>query len=222
MTDELTRQELLEALADRILAVERPHTVRVGVDGIDLAGKTTLADEMAAHIERRGRPVIRASIDGFHRPRVERYRRGEDSPEGYYQDSFDYDSVREELLEQLSPGGTGRYRAATFDLDSDVFIYEPLRDASSGSILLFDGIFLFRPELNDFWDFRIFLHIGFDEMLRRARLRDTARFGTPEAVEQRYRTRYIPGQQLYLQSVEPEKLADVVVDNNDVARPRVV
>lgn len=213
---------MLETVAERILSVEKPHTMRVGIDGVDAAGKTTFADELAAIIEGRGRSVIRASVDGFHRPKAERYRQGEDSPEGYYQDSFDYESIREELLEQLGPSGTGRYRAATFDLDSDVFVFEPLHTAPSDSVLLFDGILLFRPELNDLWDFRIYLHVEFDEALRRAKLRDADRLGAPEAVEHRYRTRYIPGQQIYLECVNPRELADIVIDNSDVKEPRLL
>jgi len=49
--------------------------VRTAIDGPDAAGKTTLADELAVALRERGRDVIRASIDGFHRPRRERYRR---------------------------------------------------------------------------------------------------------------------------------------------------
>jgi uridine kinase len=32
---------------------------------VDAAGKTTLADELGALLAARGRPVIRAGIDGF-------------------------------------------------------------------------------------------------------------------------------------------------------------
>src|ERR671936_3199905 len=92
----------VEELANRIETVRRPHPVRVAIDGVDAAGKTTLADELAAVLRGRGREVIRASIDGFLRPRAERYRRGELSPEGYYHDSFDYAALRETIGEALA------------------------------------------------------------------------------------------------------------------------
>ena len=104
--NDLGREALLARLADRIAAIEVRHPVRVAIDGIDAAGKTTFADALAPLVAERGRPVIRASIDGFHRPRAERYRRGADSPEGYYLDSFDYERVRAELLDPLGPGAT--------------------------------------------------------------------------------------------------------------------
>jgi uridine kinase len=75
----MTRQDTLDQLAGRISALEPAHPVRVAIDGVDAAGKTMLADELARVLGARARPVIRASIDGFHRPRAERYRQGSGS-----------------------------------------------------------------------------------------------------------------------------------------------
>lgn len=83
----LDRAELVGRLVALVDAIDLAHPTRVAVDGPDAAGKTTLADELGIALNDAGREVIRASVDGFHRPRVERYRRGPDSPEGYYEDS---------------------------------------------------------------------------------------------------------------------------------------
>jgi uridine kinase len=213
------RAAFLERLAELIAAVERPHPVRVAIDGPDAAGKTTLADELASVLRSKGRAVVRASIDGFHRPRAERYRRGRHSPEGYYEDSFDYDALRHRVLEPLGPGGTRRYRAAMFDVRSDA--PAPAADAVAppDAVLLCDGIFLLRPELCESWDLRIFVSIGFEEVLRRALERDAALLGSRAEVERRYRVRYIPAQQLYYAAASPAETADVVVHNDEPARP---
>jgi uridine kinase len=99
----MTQRQVLRRLADLVVALDRPHPIRVAIDGIDAAGKTTLGDALAPLIRRRGRPVIRASVDGFHRPRADRYRRGAESPEGYLQDAFDYPALRAALLDPLDP-----------------------------------------------------------------------------------------------------------------------
>jgi hypothetical protein len=39
-------------------------------------------------------------------------------------------------------------------------------------VLLFDGVFLMRPELRAYWDLTIYLDISADESLRRALTRD--------------------------------------------------
>ena len=62
-------------------------------------------------LPRKGRPAIRASVDDFHNPQSLRYARGRYSPDGFYLDSYDYDSFRRLLLEPLSPGGSGQYAA---------------------------------------------------------------------------------------------------------------
>jgi len=198
--------------------VARPHPVRVGIDGPDAAGKTILADELALPLRDR-REVIRASIDGFHRPQAQRFRRGPDSPEGYYEDCFDFPALRASLLDPLGPRGNREYCRSVFDLQADRPRIEASMVAAEDAVLLFDGVFLTRPELQDAWDFRIFVSVDLEEALHRAIRRDAALLGSPEAVVRRYRTRYMPGQRLYLAAARPEWTADAVVYNDDPVRP---
>ncbi len=189
------------------------------IDGVDGGGKSALADELSGVITGRGRTVIRASIDGFHRPREDRYRRGADSAEGYYLDSFDYATLVTALLAPLGPGGNGRFRRATFDYRSDLPVQAPWETAPPDAVLLFDGVFLLRLELNAHWDLCVFVQAEFDEVIRRTSHRDHAVFGSPETARQRYEKRYLPGQRIYLQAARPLEAADVIVENTDVARP---
>jgi uridine kinase len=46
--------------------------------------------------------------------------------------------------------------------------------------------------------------------------------GTVERVTERYRKRYLPGQRLYRAQVDPEAIADIVIDNEDPQAPRLV
>ena len=218
----VNRSDVLEQLADLIVSVTRPHPLRIAIDGVDAAGKTTLADELVKPIEQRGRPVIRASIDGFHRPRADRYRRGAGSAEGYYRDSFDHEAVRSALLAPLGPDGSLRYRTAVFDFRSDSTICEPLRRAAADAVLLFDGVFLLRPELNDCWDYRVFVRVDLQMAVCRAFDRDRALFGTADAARTRFLTRYIPGQRIYLRTVRPEEHTNVVVENDDPGNPNLI
>jgi uridine kinase len=215
----VNRRDLLVQLGDLVLGLQRPHPVRVAIDGPDAAGKTTLADELADVIARRGRDVIRASVDGFHRPRSERHRRGVDSAVGYYEDAFDYPSLRACLLGPLGPDGDLRYRPAVFDFRTDTRLPGPDLVASADAVLVVDGVFLLRADLRDDWDLGIFVSVEVDEIIRRAVRRDAELFGSPADVERRYRTRYLPGQELYLSTARPSHAAHAVIDNNDPARP---
>jgi uridine kinase len=146
---------------------------RIAVDGIDCAGKTTLADALARLIQ-----ATRVSVDDYLRPVEDRYRRGAESPEGYFLDSFDYARFREAVL------------------------------GVEGAVVA-DGVFLQRPELDDLWTVRIWIEIGFEQALERAVVRDA---GKMTDVRGRYERRYWPGQQLYIEAVDPRSRADIVVD----------
>jgi uridine kinase len=215
----MPRHELIERLARLIADLEVSHPALVAIDGPDAAGKTTLADELGAALTRRRREVIRASIDGFHRPRAERYRRGSSSPVGYYEDSFDYGAIHQMLLRPLAADGDRRYRRSIFDHRHDAGLETQWATATDDAVLLFDGVFLLRPGLAEIWDVAIFVSVSFDEVLRRALERDVPALGSREEVEQRYRDRYIPGQRLYFAAARPEQVADVIVYNDDPALP---
>jgi uridine kinase len=218
----MTRQNILGQLADLICAVECPHPVRVAIDGVDAAGKTTLANELIPLIEARARPVMRASVDGFHSPRAVRYRLGADSPEGYYRDSFDNAAMLREVLIPLGPGGNRIYRQGVFDFRADAPTLKPACEAPSNGILLFDGVFLLRPELVDHWDLSIFIDVDFEISVPRAVARDLAQSRghlEAESIRQKYARRYVPGQRIYLAEANPRARADVVWRNNHLDTP---
>ena len=204
-------------MAGILAGLRPPHPLRVAIDGVDAAGKTALADELAHVLERRGRSVIRSSLDGFHNAKAIRHRRGSLSSEGYYLDSFDYRALRQNLLDPLGPGGTLRYRTAVFDHRTDRPVDVPISRAAPDAVLLFDGIFLMRRELDDAWDYRIFVDVSPATSLRRGVARDRDLM-EPE-VEERYRLRYLPAQRRYLTEADPAARANLRIVNDDPAAP---
>jgi len=59
------RWAVLDRVIEAVLALSPTGIVRVGIDGVDGAGKSTLADELRDRLASSGRPVIRATVDGF-------------------------------------------------------------------------------------------------------------------------------------------------------------
>jgi uridine kinase len=216
------RDEALAAIVDAIDAASCSHPVRVAIDGPAAAGKTTLADELAVALRHRGRDVIRASIEGFLRPRIERYKRGPESSRGCYEDSFYFERLLLELLRPLGESGDRLYRTRVYDRSVDLLVHSEQAEARADSILLFDGVFLLRRELVDAWDFRVLVTAGSRELIRRARIRDAEVFGSPDAAERRHRARYLPAQQHYFRTVRPSQLADIVLENDDPSHPCVL
>ena len=221
--DRGTRGELISRLVEAIMGVTTAHPVRVAVDGPPASGKTTLADELAVVLRAQDRDVIRATVDDFLVPREQRYRRGRYSAEGCYFDAHDHAALCRVLLDPLGPGGDRRFQHAVYDAATDSPASPPAMTAPAGAVLLFDGVFLLRPELVDRWDVRIFVSVPFERTVDRARERGTALAGSAAdaaAIERSWRDRYIPSQQLYFAAARPTDHADIVVYNEQLHRPR--
>jgi len=217
-----TRTQVLDRLARYIANKSLTHPLRVAIEGRTAAGKPTIADELVAPLQRLGRHVIRVEIDDFHQPLAVRRGRQDAPPwQRYYLDSYDLSAIRTELLLPLGPDGNRRFRLAIFDSLRDTVIDEPHLMAPVNAVVLVDGVFLFRPELDDLWDLRIFIDVDAEDSLDRGPQRDVAWMGSVEAAEAKYHSTYIPGEDHYDALVNPQFRADVVVDNRDVANPRL-
>lgn len=211
------RRRLLERVADAVPAPGPGRPVRVGMDGVDGAGKSTFAAELAQVLAERGHPVVHASVDSFHHPRERRYRRGRTSPEGYWLDSYDYDRLVSDLLAAFAPGADRRYRKEIHDVRQELPVEAPQHEAADGSVLVVDGIFLHRDELVEYWDFSVFLDVDVTVTTARTAVRD----GTSPDPQHPANARYVVGQRIYLAACDPPSRADLVIDNNDLARPVV-
>lgn len=171
--------------------------------------------------------VVRSTTDSFHRPRGERLLRGPTSGEGYYLDSHQLDVIVDELLLPFAHGAD-EVRTAAFDEPSDAPIDEVVR-VPAAAVLVFDGLFLQRPELNGYWDMTVFLDA--DERREREWLDfllgdlpddDVERAAELDARLLRARwPRYRDGWRTYVHAVHPASMATVVVDNNDLRAPVV-
>ena len=211
--------KLIQEIADLICHHATDAILRVGIDGVDGVGKTVFADQLASAMERRGRPVIRASVDSFHNPRETRYARGKTSPLGFYLDSYNYAELRGVLLDPLAPGGSRIYCPAIFDHTANAPVAPCWATADPGAVLAFDGIFLHRPELRDVWDLSIFLDAPFAITIPRGASRVPG-WGSPD-VDALSNRRYIEGQRLYLQESEPQRRAHIVIDHSDSTSPTI-
>lgn len=124
----------------------------------------------------------------------------------------------ENVLAPLGLGGSLRIRTAVFDFRTDAAVESPAVAAEPDAILVMEGVFLFRPELVDYWDLRIFLDVDFETSVARAVERD-GHLGGVENIRKTYEERYIPGQRLYFSTSNPKERADIIIDNNDFRRP---
>lgn len=218
-----SRIDVVNALADAIVALPLGHPTRVAIDGRSAAGKTTLADELARVIWARGRGVFRASIDDFHHPgHKHRGRDGGWTPQSYYDQGYDYAAFRTLLLAPLGPGGDRRSRTALFDSLNDVPFPEAWHTVGDRDVAIIDGVFLQRQDLAAHWDFVVWVSIDMETMVERARQRDVEWVGSAEVVEERYRTHWIPTHERYERLTDAENRANAVIDNRDPLEPKII
>jgi uridine kinase len=190
------RHIVLEELGDALAAVHAPDRLtRIGIDGVDGAGKTSLAEEVAQLLTKRARPCVRVSLDFFERPAAERHARGELSAEGYYLDSFDLERFRAHVL---SLGGPQEV------------------------VLVADGVFLHRPELDGLWDATVWVEADLAVAAGRGAERNLAWFDSLEETHERYRLRYLPAQRRYIEEQRPHERATFVLHNTELNEPELV
>lgn len=207
-----------QLVADAVSALPADHVRRVAVDGVDGAGKTHFADALGVELTARGATVIRASADGFMNPPRTRYRRGRDSAEGFYRDTFDYGLMVRLLLDPLSPGGNREYVREVYNWLREREVHRQPELAPPDAILVLDGIFTHRDELVRYWDYSVWLEVPFEVSIPRGATRG---YGDPSPAAPRNR-RYIDGQRLYLAECSPRKRANIVIDNVDLSSPVVL
>ncbi|KQL32953.1 uridine kinase [Bacillus sp. FJAT-25509] len=218
----MLRSKLISDLVNKILCLKIDHPIRVGISGITASGKTTIANEIAEELKHRKKNVIRTSIDNFHNPREIRYKLGKESALGYYEFAHDYESFKQKLLIPLGPNGNLHYQTTSFDLLKDEYINADLKVATNDMIFMIDGTFLFKKDLCNLYDFKIFVHTEFDIARKRGAIREERAFGSLEKAEEMFIKRYHAASKLYLEQHSPQLNADVIINNNDLNNPSFV
>ncbi len=206
-----------DGLAARIVDLPCNSPVKVGIDGITASGKTMLADILALRVRALGRPVVRATIDGFHNPPDIRYQQGKDSPEGYFEDSFNYADLGRKLLGPLSAfDGQGlTLPTAVYDFRTNSDVTDEHAIFEADTILIFDGVMLFRQDIDPYWDYRIYVDARFQTGFVRGVPRDASSDEDQMEIGKKYLSRYFPGQRIYQAAAHPLERADLIVFNDD-------
>ncbi|MGD0795112.1 MAG: HAD hydrolase-like protein [Dehalococcoidales bacterium] len=207
------RRPIFEKIASEIerkKPADRPLVI--GVNGIDCSGKTVFTSALQQFLDAKGHQTQLISLDDFHNPREIRYA-GQDQADNYFHKSFDIQTILKKLLIPVREKGEYTATLKLLDLQTDKYTVTRKFSFSRQSIVLIEGVFLFRKDLSPFIDYKIFLEIPLKEGKKRAISRD------PEASLNKYDTKYLPAQRKYLQEHPPLTLADMIIDNTNYEYP---
>jgi len=202
-------------LVGRVLAVRerlpRGRAALVALTGIDGAGKGWLAERLRGALVAGGLECAVLGVDGWlNLPHV-RFG-GPDPGEHFYRHALRLAEMRERLVEPLR-------RRRSLELEADlaeesatsfrrhVYSYREL------DVILLEGIFLLKRELDLRPDLALWIDCSFETALARALAR--AQEGLPPAETARaYRSIYFPAQRIHLERDRPRDAADAIVVND--------
>ncbi|MFC1900210.1 hypothetical protein ACFLYN_01310 [Chloroflexota bacterium] len=187
----------------------------VGITGIDCSGKTTFAESFNEFLVSKGFTTQIIHLDDFHNPTSYRYS-GENQAENYFNKSFNIEKIINELLVPVQQKKAFSTKLTLLNLETDNYEIKKEYSINQDTIVVFEGVFLFREELAPYIDYKIFIEISFDESLIRARIRDE------KAILSKYDEKYLPAQKKYLDEYPPSETADMIIDNINWEYPRFV
>ncbi len=186
----------------------------IGINGIDGAGKTKFAESLEDYLNTKGYQTQLIQIDDFHNPKAIRYA-GKDQADNYYNKSFNTNLIVKKLLSPIKERRPLSLNYTALDLNTDEYELNRTFNIDQNTIVIVEGVFLFREKLVPYIDYKIFLDIPLEESKRRAIIRDS------EADIKKYDVKYLPAQAKYLDEHPPRKVADIIIDNTDWELPSV-
>ncbi|MCK4420727.1 HAD-IA family hydrolase [candidate division WOR-3 bacterium] len=190
----------------------------IGINGVDTSGKTQFSILLSRYLKSRGYKTLLIHLDDFHNPK--RFReQGENEIDSYINNAFNLKLLKDEILSPVKSGGLVDKELTLLDLESDSFINKKHYHIDNQTIIILEGTLLYREPIDEFIDYRVYLDIDFEEVLKRAGQRDEARFG--KEILEKYKNKYIPIQKRYIEKYLPKKRSDLVIDNTDYNHPMV-
>ena len=186
----------------------RERTLIVGIDGAGGAGKSTISDTLEKELRSKGYNVAVFHIDDMIHPRAVRYNDDYPQWEQYYYLQWRYDYFMREVI---SPIREGRSLGPIELYDKENDSYKTvLSDIPAGSIVIVEGVFLLRSELEGAFDVTVYIDVSKEERLERVLKRD-GYIGDSEAILKKYNERYFPAEDHYLEECSPKEKADIII-----------
>lgn len=209
------RSDVLAEYAEEVLGVFPRGRILVGVDGLDGAGKTTFARDLAAAVRAAGTDAATVSMDDF---QSERAVRGDPpTARSWYEHGFDHLLLRRLVIEPFRSGGA--VRLVGRGIGADALVEDgPTFTPGARAVLVVEGIFLHRPELRGLWHTGVWLgvprQVAFD--------RCVARDGWDPGPEGILAKTFFAAEDRYVREVDPRRVAQATFDLADAAHPRRV
>ena len=161
----------------------------IGINGIDCAGKTTLAKDLSGQLEQSGIKNKIFHIDDFNDPKVEKetYRAfasgkwNENAFDRYYEAIIDFQKASEAVA----------------------------KAAVKNEIVIVEGIFIFRSKFKITFNYRIYLEV--DASIALARFEQRRRLKGDARPVEIFEDIWVRAHNKYVSEVNPQKISDLII-----------
>ncbi len=200
----------MQKIMDKIKSIlSSGKTIFIGIDGLGGAGKSTISEKLSDSLKALGYNAAVLHIDDFIHPKSVRYNNAYEEWECYYKLQWRYDYLIEKVVKPIKAGGAYCGEIELYDKENDTYFKENL-NVPSGTAVIVEGVFLQRSELENIFDFVIYIDISEDVRLERVLKRD-GYIGDEQQIRDKYNNRYFPAERKYFAECKPCEKADIVI-----------
>jgi phosphoglycolate phosphatase len=207
----MNKLALYSHIERKIANLKRPAII--GINGAITSGKTMMSHELDGHLKDRGCSTQLIHMDDFHNKRSVRMKGN--SPKCYLDNAIDTQRF-EELITDIKRGPVNK-TMTLLDMGTDTYTNNKSYATDIDTVVIVEGVLLYCQSLKKFFDFKIYLDVDYNEILRRGKERDVPLYG--ESIIQQYIDLYIPVQKIYVSRCSPREQSDLVINNNNFCEP---
>jgi uridine kinase len=190
----------------------------IAISGIDGSGKGYVSARLAEKLAGKGFRVALVAADGWlNLPHV---RFGGDDPgEHFYSHAFRFDEMFSRLIEPLARDGSS-HLVAEYAEETATCYRRHVYEFDDIDLILLEGIFLFKREHRQRYDFRLWIDCSFKTALERALSRSQEGLPPAETIAA-YERIYFPAERVHFERDRPADSADLVyVNDAHLEQPR--
>ena len=176
-------------------SINRPFVV--GINGIDCSGKTTFAKAMSKYFSYYKIENNHLDIDTFNNPVIE-----SETYKAFVSDSWDEEDLN-------------KYYKLIINYSDAIRAVSEYK--KKYPLVILEGIFIYKPQLADLFDLKIFLDI--DISLGRKRFAERRSLKQDKRPFEIYDEIWMLSHIRYESEVHPKRISDLVIDYNDESKP---
>jgi len=206
--------EVVRKILGRHATIAKSRSLLVGVSGIDGCGKGYVSRQLAARLALHGVTPAVVNVDGWLNLPEKRFDQSAPAA-NFYQNAIRFDEFFTQLVMPLRDVGSV-HLVADFTEESACSYRKHTYDFRDVSVVLVEGIFLFKRQYRKYFDLAIWIDCSFPTALARAIAR--AQEGlSPANTIAAYETIYFPAQRIHLAQDHPREGADLIFENDSYA-----